>query len=65
MLFLCLKGKYKGKWVGGADKKLDKLSSQAKTTPILSRAKPSQRQFDAFVVIPVDVTIKFSNKIFH
>ena len=49
--------------VGGADKKLDRLREKTQLMSVLKRAQTAQRQLNTFVVIPVDISVEFLNKI--
>ena len=44
-------------------KKLDRLREKAQFMPVLKRAQTAQRQLNMFVVIPVDISVEFLNKI--
>lgn len=48
---------------GDADKKLDRLREKTQLMSVLKRAQTAQRQLNTFVVIPVDISVEFLNKI--
>ena len=48
---------------GDADKKLDRLREKIQLMSVLKRAQTAQRQLNTFVVIPVDISVEFLNKI--
>ena len=55
-------GRYEGT-SGVADKKLDRLREKAQLMPVLKSAQTAQRQLNTFVVIPMDISVEFLNKI--
>lgn len=44
-------------------KKLDRLREKVQLIPVLKMAQTIQRQLNTFVVIPVDISVEFLNKI--
>ena len=48
---------------GDADKKLDRLREKTQFMPVLKRVQTAQRQLNTVVVIPVDISVGFLNKI--
>ena len=63
LLFYCLRVHFRQPGGGDADKKLDRLREKTQLMSVLKRAQTAQRQLNTFVVIPVDISVEFLNKI--